>query len=933
MLVRITEIREMKPASYPNHRAYHQASRLYYNSLRDGALEEDNIVVNKTRVPIPQQQSAMAAQVTTQQETRVETTMEKLVQQLSRLRDDVTAGTHPRLKRPPGLANGFVPSANNQSSLPNGVNLQAVASNSLPGASNATIPTLQNGLHANHASMQLATVDSGAMLLQEKRRQLERVLEEQLQQKKLLARQKTCDQEIIADFDVSDVLRKAHELVKPLKPQESKVANRAASSSDSFDENTFYSSQMNSSTTTEEVETSKNWRRPLRICRFFRDGKPCPYGEKCTFSHDPAVLKKIEAAEQDRAGATNHSHTNGQANRKAAISPRPPQKSSAPHAPKQNGVPQDPQIARIAELEEQLRLIKEQQRIKMSIVPRAVERDELDAQNQAIYAPSATDEFGRDRSRREEEVQHPRDTVWSPKSPHIHAVRAAVDSHTVGAQNHVHVVRNHITSPYAPQPARVSPLAVTKAPQVPQLQRAPNQDVSTLRRMDIDNIGTGDIPGTLVQTPSSKKRRRKPDLQEQSRNVVQRREDVGSPVVRIKEEPVSPPPYNFVSDNRLQQSPIYIDTAGARPQERIIYQPESTGRSAQAYEVQDRRAVTPIARRVVSRNGQHYYANEEPDLRRVVSARQMRAPPSPSNYDARYSDPQPHVVRAMSQVQYVSPTERLPPVQYKTSIQPQSRERPQSPQPRQVQMSPTRHTTMAMPPPARRIVVDQFGNRFMEASVPAERSMSVAHPRRQVDLEPQYEQSTPRRTPLRQAEPVIVDEQGRYVHRVETPPSPQFVEYPPVSRKRQVVHLDQDAYEQGPYDEGDRVVRYKPQPVARHPNVEGIREGIIRTQSVQPMEGQYETMPREAVSRVPSVRPQQPRMVSLGDRQEVAPRVIRQVSVRPDDGFARPVQRMQPEPMYQYTPQEEEGRYVGGPPNGGMYEQPGSGGKRYVQRM
>ena len=339
--------------------------------------------------------------------------MEKLVQQLTKLRDDVAAGTHPRLKRPPNLTNGSLASAHNQSSLSNTVNLQAVASNSLPGPVDARFSAVQNGLYSSHTSTQPATIDPSAELLQEKRRQLERVLEEQLQQKRVLTRQKTCDQEIVADFDVSDVLRKAHELVKPLKPQETKVANRAASSSDSFDENTFYSSQMNSSTTTEEVETSKNWRRPLRVCRFFRDGKPCPYGEKCTFSHDPAVLRKIEAGEQDRAGATNHSHTNGQANRKAAPSPRPTQKPSAPHAPKQNGVSQDPQMARIAELEEQLRLIKEQQRIKMSIVPRAVERDEEDIQNPITYAPPVIDEFGRDRGKREEEIQRPRDTVCS----------------------------------------------------------------------------------------------------------------------------------------------------------------------------------------------------------------------------------------------------------------------------------------------------------------------------------------------------------------------------------------------------------------------------------------------------------------------------------------------------------------------------------------
>ena len=519
------------------------------------------------------------------------------------------------------------------------------------------------------------------------------------------------------------------------------------------------------------------------------------------------------------------------------------------------------------------------------------------------------------------------------KPPDVHEFLAAIDSRDLKTQSHVHVVRNHITSPYAPQPARVSPLAITKAPQVSQLQRAQNQDASTSRRVENDSLGADQASSTVIQPSTSKKRRRKTDLQEQSRNVAPRREDMSSPVVRIKEEPVSPPPYNFAPDKRqIQQPPIYIDT-GSRPQERITYQPESAGPPAQAYEVQERRPVTPLARRVLSRNGQHYYANEEPDLRRVLSARHLRAPPSPSTYDAQYSDPRPRVMRAASQVQYISPTERQPPVQYRASVQPQARERPQSPQPRQIQMSPTRRTSVAMPPPARRIVVDQFGNRFMEASVPAERSISVAHPRPEVDMESQYDQATPRRAPIRQPESVMVDEQGRYIRRLESPPSPQYAEYPTVSRQRQIVHLDQDAYEPDPYDGRGRIVQYESRPVARDVHMEDVREGNLRTQSVQPMAEQYEVMPREAIARVSSARPQQPRMVSLGEPREVTPRVVRQVSIRPEEGFSRPVRRVQQEPMYQYTPQEEEGRYVGGSENGGVYEQPGSGGKRYVQRM
>ena len=857
----------------------------------------------------------------------------KLAQQLSKLRNDVLAGTHPRLKAPKHLLNGVSPSASESvgkttaSSTPNGVNLQATVSNSFP----ASFATKNQALQASTLSNASAVNDAAdaKATLQERRKRLERVLEEQIRQKRALSRLRPCDQEIIADFDVSEILRKAHERVKPFKPQEDKAANRAASSSDSFDDNTFYSSQMNSSTTTEEAESSKEMRRPLRACRFYRDGKPCPYGEKCQFSHDPSVARKPEVEDgKQRGGTANNRRTNEQASRRAVHSPLPPKASTA-RASAQNNAPQDPQTTRIAELEEQLRLMKEQQqKTKVSVVPRAIERDEGDD-----TAP-IVDEFGRDRSRREVDVQYPRDPVRRPSPPNLRGSGAEVDDYSP-SQNHVQVVRNHITSPRAPQPARVSPLAVTKLPQMTQFQRSQPQNEPLSRNSIPDPSGNGQAPNSVVI--SSKKRRRGADVQEHSRNVVQRREDVRSPVVRIKEEPVSPPPYRGISNYPLANQPSrYIDNAEVYPEERVVYRPQHVERPIHEYEVQDPRPITPSTRRVVSRNGHHVVANEEPDLRRVVSAKYMRAPPSPGSYSAQYSDPQSRVLRAASHVQHVSPTERSLPVQYRASVQPQAREAPQSPLPRQIPISPARRTSVAMPPPARRIVVDEFGNRYVEAPMSAERPMPAAS-RRQVELEPQYEPAQPRHTVLREQQPVYIDEQGRYVQRIDSPTSPQYAEYPSAPRKRRIIQLDQEDVEDGTLDDGSGMVRYEPQrQVPRYADLDGAREGTFRMQSVRPVENGYETMPRETIPRVSSVRPQQRRIVSLGEqhREMTSPRVVRQVSVRPDDGLARPVQRTQQEPMYQqYAPQEEEGRYVEAPQNERLYEQPASGTRRYVQRL
>ena len=358
-----------------------------------------------------------------QQHNSVDPAMDNLVQQLTKLRDDIFAGVHPRFKIPKHLLNaplslnGQEPSANVPApSNTNGVNAQAVAFNS-------SVPPdsqhVQEQLHSTSKVVEASQPPANAVL-QERRQRLERELEEQVQRKKAQMRLKTCDQEIIPDFDVSEVLSKAHELVKPYMPLNHKMTNPDASSSDSFDDNTFYSSQMNDSTTTEEVENPKSSRRPLRVCRFFRDGKHCPYGEKCTFSHDPAVVRKIEAEEQ-KANNSNHRGANDKATRRSAASPPPPSKPSA--YTRNAGPPRaapDSDAIKIAELEEQLRQLRESQakdgqKTKPKVVPRAIEREDDEQQGS-----HETDEFGRDRSRRETNIQSARNNVgFSPS--HIHS--------------------------------------------------------------------------------------------------------------------------------------------------------------------------------------------------------------------------------------------------------------------------------------------------------------------------------------------------------------------------------------------------------------------------------------------------------------------------------------------------------------------------------
>ena len=351
-----------------------------------------------------------------QQNNSVDPAMDNLVQQLTKMRDDIFAGVHPRFKIPKHLLNAPLPLNGQESSASvpapsktNGVNAQAVAFHSSVPPDPQHVP----GQFPSIPKLVEASQPHAKDVLQERRQRLERELKEQVQQKKAHLRLKTCDQEIIPDFDVSEVLSKAHELVKPFVPPTLRSTNPDVSSSDSFDDNTFYSSQMNDSTTTEEVENPKPSRRPLRVCRFFRDGKHCPYGQKCTFSHDPAVVRKLEAEEQ-KPISINHRGANDKATRRPAVSPPPPSKPSAlTHNAGPSRAAPDSDAKKIAELEEQLRQLKESQAkdgqwTRPQIVPRAIERDD-----DGLQGSHETDEFGRDRSRREPNIQSARSNVGS----------------------------------------------------------------------------------------------------------------------------------------------------------------------------------------------------------------------------------------------------------------------------------------------------------------------------------------------------------------------------------------------------------------------------------------------------------------------------------------------------------------------------------------
>lgn len=867
------------------------------------------------------------------------------------LREEIFAGKHPRLKVPTELNAESSKYPNNSSSAMSSSQLQNGVHNSSqttqPPAiytkptdskdSRLSVPNSSSFAQRPPANtMPLPAPGSGTAAIdpifltksevlvkaemQQKRQRIERALEEQLNQTKVVSRSKAFQQEAVPDFNVTEVLRKAQEIVKPFKPVESNAANRTASSSDSFDENTFYSSQMNESTTEEAEESTKS--RPNKACKYYKDGN-CRFGDDCTFSHDAAKKPNVTA---DVSQPINVDGVN--ADEQANIQPH-----GSSHHPQTNGhVDSSSQthLTRIAELEEQIRLLKSQQGgkgpekvtnsnpSKDRRIPEEQPYSPPDVGNLSVSQHAGRDEISdRGRGQRKDSVEPRISGNVQPPSREYGRQRQRSQSPV----NEGRVVRNHITSPIAPQPARVSPLAFTKVSQIPQGIENLQDNDRPLQGSSREVGAAGQSPHVFTQPASTRKRRREADSYDKTRHVLARREVV-SPEIQIKAEPVSPPLYSAPAEilpPRRRQTiskPIYVDNDSPRLGDRqpVLYHPGSVDRVSQAYALDERRPLTPLARRIISRNGHRFEAHEEQDLRRVVSARQLRAAPrSPPEH---YTVPQPSTARAALHV-YIPQAGQVLGRQARTSVQPLSishadHDRSFSPLPRS-NMSPTGLRPVAMAPPLR-IVMDQYGQRYYEAPSLSDRQSSVIPLVRANEFVPRYEPHSARSTGIRDPPALEVYDERQYRRRAASPLSPRFVEYHSDPKPRQVFDGETgQVYGQEAYVPRTHEIRMIDQPEPRlldqFDDGGRPRENFPRTQSVRPPGGQFEDS-HERILRVQSVRPEQERTIDVERRSEITPYRSRQVSIREDEPFARASRGGVERSKYRYTPEVQERRYV-----------------------
>ena len=837
-----------------------------------------------------------------------------LVRKLTALRNDIVAGSHPRLKLPahfgdkgkplsvvgranasslPGLSNGIsIPPPPTGSGFPQ---MHATTTYSTPSIGSKPASQHASALPASTSGIDPIFLQKSDTLVkaeaQAKRERLEHNLEDQAQMKKSSLKHKTHDEFAMPEFSVDEVLKRAHSLVQPFAFDREGLVNAAASSIDSFDDNTFYSTQVNESTSTEGevIEEPRRQYTRTRLCRFFLNDKRCPYGDKCQFSHDPALRAKVDGPGSGSHGkdmdGSNHREEPHLRNKSP---PRPTHKKGRDGKNDQSAVAEPTsQEQRIAQLEAQLEAMKAKEAQVQQYHQQPAASTQPRKTQPLIVGP---DEFGRDLSLRDGNTRPKNDSqIQDPRTDREYS---RYDRNSASpSTNGVRFARYHNDSPHPPQPSRISPPTITKTQKINQN----HEDGPRVSRIPYAEVISDDSPNISVQPLSSRKRRRGRDTGEQNRNVVPR--NGASPHIRIKDEPVSPPPLNEGPLRRGSGQDagrsVFTDVA-PRPEDRIVRQASNYDRaSGHLYE---QTPSGPPMRRVISRNGQQYFANDEPDLRRVVSERQMRLPVSPTPRHAPLPYMEPRIVRATSQ-SYVSPTGHRPPVEHRPSVQPRHVSYGRSPSPPTRNMSPAGPSPTIMAPPPPRVLMDQYGNEFLESEI---RQVSVAPinrsqmPPRYDDVgdrvteqrytsvrpqaEPRYEQQRPRVEVIRNA---FADDERtpRFVDQQHSPASPTFLDY---SRPVQVIQRHDQVPGDGSYDRDyptTRVIYQERRPESIYEPSNSQRDENYQVQNLRPVEDRF-----ERISRVSSV---QPRVVQITERPPVSPYVGRQGSVRPSENFLR----------------------------------------------
>lgn len=700
--------------------------------------------------------------------------------------------------------------------------------------------------------------------IQIRRQRLEKGLKDEVEQQKSYTKGSNQPLEQLHELDISDILAKALTLVQATAPPAisnlpSPTAN-ASNVSDSFDENTFYSSQPE----TPESRPSVPARDALENVEVQHAPAPTTQTNSYALPPNPFLPLVSRPPQTD----TNHGMTHGQVTvaQSAHLPPKPITPSQNPSMAGTSGTgPQN---------------LLNHDRLRRRLEAQVISSDSRDA--------SRSDNSGNTDSEQSADLhglQNPPQLVPNPSFRH----------------HEQPLIRGHNLSPFAPQPAHVSPLAIARQPQIHDsesstLQRAPVQ-VTALRQERAVVISPESSP-----QQGEKGSKKKNNKKKNKRKADARSQDVqGSP--NIKPEPRSPSPLNappFIRPQkrarrygRQEPDTTYDEPMLAQPspqlqQERYHPTPMHVERVSQGHEGVDdvysrqvRASVGPIPRELES----PLYEERRPDGSIV---RYLGHVPNPAHHFDPYDAVDPRPVRTSSYTLANPDIREIPTYQREGRMS----ARPYADPARSRSPIIVDRRSSAMPPPSvppRRIVIDEYGREYIEPirATPVPRQPAMPPPRA-ADHEVIYE-----RTPMRAASRIpaaeIIGEDGAIYRRASPGYAPRRV------------------FTQPEYGAG----------------VQNFQERDYPVQSMGPPGQEFvqiraaaEHVPREYLARSASTRPVEStpydRLTSL--RPDIPPREYA-ASVHPDarremashlghDYSARPTEMTVPPPGYGVRPIE-----------------------------
>jgi hypothetical protein len=760
-------------------------------------------------------------------------------EKILRIRDQVFAGSHPRLTVPEHVLRKVSPRLPQVPPVP----VQS-RDEFVPPAidhSNGKLPGLQTN---NHVAEQ-KTTNSVAMLNGAKpvpqsqtpqptasgidpifltksdelvrqetvfqRSRLEKQLREQFEKKKSDARNRPHPEEVKPEINISAILTKVMDTIKPLATTNPSDSAGHASPSDSFDENSLYSSRAPDSTPEE--------------------GALSDHSPPTKHQVQPRVMDNLDADDPvDQRMPHGKRVEKRESPRKANLRNTRTLQSSIPF-------PYD---------------LRQDRGMLLGVDTVDLTSMDVDDDDEPDYSPPEPTE------------QHPsqnNDQVsrFDYRDPRNRPLRrySGADQYDKRPgsplEADMRIVRSHITSPLAPQPSRVSPLAVAKAPPFSQNTRSrPDRNYQNGGQFDANRQSPD-----YAQVPENSRKKRK--LDKKANRMKKRKGNMaGSPETHIKDEPVSPPPFHDVqplgaSKPRTASSnmPIYIDD---EPIRQMRY-PPGQDRFAQPPPRQVIYEEPPLPRsdpRPYSRASVRPLMREDQDLRRVASLHNMRAEPLLEYVDVAYKTPTRARAPSFAVIEspHSAPLGSKRELTYVDERQAARQDRAMGSPAPMYRMDPNlevRYRAPEMlPPEQRRLVQDQYGNQFYEVI-----SRQSITPRQPIDVD-SYNENTYAGTD--RAGSVFVEPSREKRYAQDMPP-PQ-ISYRRIGETGRTPIVDARQMPDPPHVQRSasvQVVDYTPRQ-ALYADDRVPSQAPLRMGSVRPQEPRYDEV-RIPVSRVQSVRP------------------------------------------------------------------------------